>query len=387
MLDATAYPHILDAVIANADDSALLALRAAGRISCNRVDAHLFRHVAVVFSSQYVTARRPWKPAPRLPLLPLAGVGEDGGAVRRWRRALGFTAVADLHGTSSTEPAQGWEHLSFNAPAPHEPRSLDRPASLASFPIPIVRDMRDTEGPSPFPAREWHTYLWRNPQRAFVSPPRGSPVPTVLHLRLEKMHGSLAFAMGRHTWEELQAATRDFTVPHVVVVRHKGGWPFGRSEFLWAGWPVPVDMGPLTEVLAQMLNGHLTLVGWEELGADELALLVRPESLAVPGVEPLAIRAIMHDIGRFRSADGWRQRISWLTVEEWRQASASPKVAEIPPGLAVMFAEAEAKAAIEREREVAAALWLAQADERAREQRKKEWKPRRERACRRCVVM
>jgi hypothetical protein len=134
-----------------------------------------------------------------------------------------------------------------------------------------------------------------------------------------------------------------------------------------------------------MLDGHLTLVGWEELRPAELALLVHPESLAVPGEEPLAIRAIMHDIGRFRSADGWEERISWLTMDEWRQASAFPEVAEIPPGLAVMFAKADAKAVIERER--AAALWLSQAPKRAREERKQEWKTRRMRAHRRCVTV
>jgi hypothetical protein len=154
MLDAAAYPHILDAILGASDHSALLALRGASRSMADRADALLFRHVALVFTPAIVTVRRP-DLTQRLPLARQVLVSRaadwNEALMRRWQRALSFTLVADLHGSGPKDTSLVWGGRELHA-------------QLGRIAVPLVRDTLVREllerRPCPLAGREWHAYCW-----------------------------------------------------------------------------------------------------------------------------------------------------------------------------------------------------------------------------------
>ncbi len=111
MLDPSAYPHILDgilgALIAEGNYGGLLRLRATTRALADHIDALLFKHISIHFTPSRALVCL--HTGARFPLLPLPS------DLERWRRALQFTRVADLHGSSAVD--------------------------LTSISIPLVRDL------------------------------------------------------------------------------------------------------------------------------------------------------------------------------------------------------------------------------------------------------
>jgi hypothetical protein len=341
MLDAAAYPHLLDAILAAADDGGLLALRAANRSLRERADMILFKHVAVHFSPLAVVLRRPHAPHRRLPLPPQVLVEKKGdweeyaALMNRWHRALAFTRIADLHGESG--PTDDGDECFMRG-------ACDRlGANLASISIPLVRDVRDANGRCPFDAAEWHTYLWRRNHLSLLSPAEFTE-RAVLHMPTAP---GLGYLVGLHLypWVDFMAAwprrERKRIARKVDLVFHDGGWSTQVGQDV-----LGVDVKRFTAALHQMLDesdAHVTFVGWEALGRDDLHCMGFDHLDTVPaGEAPFAVRVIVHEIhrnfraGAYYANNPWKERITSLTVQEWRKTTAYPDLAfecplELPP--------------------------------------------------------
>jgi hypothetical protein len=288
MFDLSAYPHILDgilgALVAEGSDSAHLRLRATTRALADHIDALFFKHISIHFTPSSALVCLPT--GARLPLLPLRS------DLERWRRALGFTRVADLHGSSALD--------------------------LTSISIPLVRDLRDS-GPCPFAAGEWHTFLWREERPCLLSPPVGARA--VLHF--PTLGGLDCAAFHDAPWDEVVAAWP--AEGDVVLVLQDAAWQRPRNMA-----DTFIDMGELADVLHRMLGEEgVTFVGWERLTADDTG---RCDLRAPPGEAPFAIRAIRHAVKNLRPGDdAWESRVGWSSVDEWCQTSLSPDLALYSP--------------------------------------------------------
>jgi hypothetical protein len=145
MLDATAFPHILDRVLELSDVPALVALRTASRTLRSHSDARLFTHILLQWDKEgtelHITSPAP--PYARLPI-PLSPPSL-GDRLRRLKLALGadhdlavhLPSLAPLANTRTIDvldhsfPIPGWPHFT-PAPLPALPR-LER--TRAAFPL------------------------------------------------------------------------------------------------------------------------------------------------------------------------------------------------------------------------------------------------------------
>ncbi len=321
MLDPTAHPHIFEAIVAASDHRIHLAMRAASRPLCDLVDAQLFRHVAADFSKRHIIFRHPT--GPRLPLAspPVCPKHVDcdtfecllddfEALMRRWRRTLAFTHIADLHGSGSV--LADWLAI-----------------VPISVPIPLVRDMRTGDGPCPFHADEWHRHLLHGTHTPILEAAR---LAKRIVLHTPALPGIPWISLSPLWLEAEQSPSDQRPATDLAIVLHQD--QPGASG----------DHGPELRHLIESLccevedsDTRLTFVGWEGLtehdlrstGFDELGVVHH-------GGGPLAVRAItcaMDDT--FRSwgvYGGWgRDRITSCSVEEWRQASAFPNFVLHPP--------------------------------------------------------
>jgi hypothetical protein len=229
---------------------------------------------------------------------------------RRWRRALAFTHIADLHGSGSVLADR-----------------LDIvPISIL---IPLVRDMRTGDGPCPFRADEWHRHLSHGTHTPIFEAARHAK-RIVLHT--PALPGIPWISLSPLWLEAEQSPSDQRPATDLAIVLH-------QDQSGARG-----DHGPELRHLIESLccvvedsDTRLTFVGWEGLTEDDLQSTGFDELGVVPhGDEPLAVRAITRAMDdTFRSwgiyGDWGRDRITSCSVEEWRQASAFPNFVLHPP--------------------------------------------------------
>ncbi|KAL1405028.1 hypothetical protein Q8F55_008651 [Vanrija albida] len=105
-LDASAYPHLMDAILGAAPYSALLALRGTSKAFLDRIDRVLFRHLVLALPElDDVASRRAGYTissvhGTRLPVLPVPppeGLARHPASWRRLLAVLGLARIIDFH--------------------------------------------------------------------------------------------------------------------------------------------------------------------------------------------------------------------------------------------------------------------------------------------------